>query len=274
MGAVGIPHCCCRSTEDGRRDAEDYAKGGDAAREGNEGKEVEDRLKRLSGYFSFMVFALIFLCILLAVVFSIVLLLLQKTKQSFSDDLKREKETLRLMASADVERTINQRRIQLEESIDQRRLKLEEGYRIATTNAITRWEANERNKICANATQKAELDLARWKAEMEEAIRKDAVTKSISVVRGKMTEHLIPYMGRFPFDPRDCRFIGAPIDMVVFDGLYGSGLREVVFLEIKTGKSSLNTREQELRTAIQEGRVRWEQIRIPNEEFNEKDSPS
>jgi predicted Holliday junction resolvase-like endonuclease len=38
-------------------------------------------------------------------------------------------------------------------------------------------------------------------------------------------------------------------------------VRDVVFVEIKTGTSTLSTRERRVRDAIQAGRVRWLELR-------------
>lgn len=117
--------------------------------------------------------------------------------------------------------------------------------------------------------QERELDgragelFERWKLEQEPDIRRDAVRRSRSVVTGKVTEHLVPLIGDFPFSPKDVRFLGSPIDLVVFDGMDEDDLREIVFVEIKTGAAaSLSTRERRIRDAVNAGRVRWEELRI------------
>ena len=92
-----------------------------------------------------------------------------------------------------------------------------------------------------------------WQAkqpEREKAIRKDAIARSTSVVKGKVAEQLVPFAANFGFNPRDCRFIGSPIDLVVFEGLTEGLLQRIVFIEVKTGKSRLSRREREVRDAI------------------------
>lgn len=125
-----------------------------------------------------------------------------------------------------------------------------------------RWVEQERAQVAADAEARADHRCAVWQTETEAAIRRDAVAKSTAVVRGNVTEHLLPFMEQFPYDPRDCRFLGAPVDLVVFDGLYGDGLRDVVFLEVKTGGSRVTERERAVRDAVTAGRVRWEQVRV------------
>jgi predicted Holliday junction resolvase-like endonuclease len=107
-----------------------------------------------------------------------------------------------------------------------------------------------------------EAALQRWRSEAEAEIRADAVRRSSAVVSGKVTEHLAPYLPDFPYDPRDARFLGMPVDLIVFDGLNDDDLREIVFLEIKARGSGLTTRERRIRDAVLARRVRWSEFRV------------
>lgn len=93
------------------------------------------------------------------------------------------------------------------------------------------------------------------------ASRKDAIMQSRAVLGGQFTEQLIPYLPDFKYDPTEARFIGSPIDFLVFPGLSGDRPTEIVFLEIKTGKTGrLTDREKKIRELVVEGKVRWELI--------------
>ena len=105
------------------------------------------------------------------------------------------------------------------------------------------------------------LRFERWKREFERRVREDAVKKSQSVTLGKVTEHLIPYLPDFAYNPRDVRFLGSPIDLIVFDGLDEGSVRNVVFIEVKTGDADLNSRERRVRDAVQNKRVQWLELR-------------
>lgn len=78
---------------------------------------------------------------------------------------------------------------------------------------------------------------------------------------GKITEHLVPYLPEFTYNPKDARFLGSPIDFVVFDGLSDGEVRCIIFAEVKTGTSALNTRERRIRDAVQAGKVQWLELR-------------
>lgn len=101
-----------------------------------------------------------------------------------------------------------------------------------------------------------------WRAKHASAIRADAVAKSLAVTVGKVSEQLVPYLPGFRYNPKDARFLGSPVDLVVFDGLDAGALERVVFLEVKTGAAALSTRERQIRDAIREGRVGWDELRL------------
>lgn len=90
--------------------------------------------------------------------------------------------------------------------------------------------------------------------------RRRAVEQSRAVLGGKFAEQLTPYLPDFRYDPTEARFIGSPLDFVVFPGLAQGEPREVVFLEVKTGKSKLTPAERKLQKLIEAGKVRWELI--------------
>ena len=102
-----------------------------------------------------------------------------------------------------------------------------------------------------------------WRLRYTRSIRRDAVHRSVAVTTGKVFEQLVPYLPEFPFNPRDARFLGAPVDLVVFDGLSDGDLRRVVFVEVKTGNAGLSARERRVRDAIEAGWVEWTELRIP-----------
>ena len=102
-----------------------------------------------------------------------------------------------------------------------------------------------------------------WKTRHTGAIRLDAVQRSQAVTVGKVSEQLLPYLPGFRFNPKDARFLGSPVDLVVFDGLDEGELRGVWFLEVKTGNAALSGRERQIRDAILEKRVGWDELRLP-----------
>lgn len=75
------------------------------------------------------------------------------------------------------------------------------------------------------------------------------------------SEQLLPLSAAFPYDPADARFLGSPIDYVVFSGRASGTVEEVVFVEVKQhARLQLTTPEKSLKEAIEAGRVRWERL--------------
>src|SRR5437867_12089799 len=101
-----------------------------------------------------------------------------------------------------------------------------------------------------------------WRLRYSASIREDAVQRSLAVTAGKVHEQLVPYLPEFGFNPKDVRFLGSPVDLVVFDGLSAGDVRRVVFLEVKTGGAMLTEREQQVRAVIEARQVAWAELRL------------
>jgi len=111
-----------------------------------------------------------------------------------------------------------------------------------------------------------ETEKLRWEEERERA-KKEAITQSRAVLGGKFVEQLAPYLPEFKYDPTEARFIGSPIDLIVFPGLASGDPEEIVIMEIKTGKTSqLKPHQKKIRQLIEDGMVRWELIQKPSQE--------
>ncbi|HEX78696.1 MAG TPA: Holliday junction resolvase [Dehalococcoidia bacterium] len=97
-------------------------------------------------------------------------------------------------------------------------------------------------------------------------IRKEAVIQSRAVLGGKFVEQLTPYLPQFAYDPTEARFIGSPIDLIVFPGLATGDPQEIVIMEIKSGRNcQLTPQERKIRQLVEDGMVRWEQIDQPDQ---------
>ena len=113
----------------------------------------------------------------------------------------------------------------------------------------------------------AELELEHQQSLI--AAQKRSVNTSRAVLKGKMAEQLAPIMPEFQYLPSDAKFLGDPVDYVVFDGYTdfrdGEGDAEdieVILIDIKSGGARLTKGQQAIARAVQEGRVRFETIRI------------
>ncbi len=125
-----------------------------------------------------------------------------------------------------------------------------------------------------NGRVKAEYEhyIAELELEHQQALaqaQKRSVNTSRAVLKGKMAEQLAPIMPQFQYLPSDAKFLGDPVDYVVFDGYTdlrdGEGRPEdieVVLIDIKSGGARLTKGQQAIAQAIREGRVRFETVRI------------
>lgn len=100
-----------------------------------------------------------------------------------------------------------------------------------------------------------------WEAELPNH-RKDAILRSRSILGGQFSEQLAPFLPGFAYLPTECRFIGKPIDFICFKGMDNKEIEEIVFLEVKSGKSKLSASEKKLKEAIEKKKVRWEEYRV------------
>lgn len=109
--------------------------------------------------------------------------------------------------------------------------------------------------------------LERLKASHESEIksqRASAIKSSKSVIRGQVSEQLLPLFPDFPYATQCCRFMGLPIDYVVFNGSDAieqgieGAIVEVILAEVKTGTSQNSRLQRAIKKAVKAGRVRWE----------------
>ena len=80
--------------------------------------------------------------------------------------------------------------------------------------------------------------------------------KSSEVRLGHIAETLAPFLDQFDFDPENCTFLGKPIDYISFDD------DAVTLIEIKSGKSQLNSKQRHIRDLVKNNQVNWKEIRI------------
>lgn len=116
------------------------------------------------------------------------------------------------------------------------------------------------------------------KADYENSLkseRADAVKKSKQVIRGQVSEQMIPIFPDFPYDVSECKFFGNPVDFIVFKGM-GEVSRgeenaeiEVIIAEVKTGHAQPTKIQRAIKAAVKEGRFKFQTWRI-NEDLTIK----
>ena len=94
-------------------------------------------------------------------------------------------------------------------------------------------------------------------AEETDKLKKLTHQKKSSEVRlGHIAETLAPFLDQFDFEPEQCSFLGQPIDYISF------GDDAITFIEVKSGKSQLNTKQRHIRDLVKNNCVEWKEIRI------------
>ena len=106
------------------------------------------------------------------------------------------------------------------------------------------WRDADRYREVEKAARQQSLA---WRQQHEKQIREDAVKRSEAVIKGKATERLVPYLP----------------DFLGFDGLSEGTLRNIVFVEVKTGQRPVvSAREKQVEEAVRAGRVEHDIIHV------------
>ena len=84
----------------------------------------------------------------------------------------------------------------------------------------------------------------------------DMRKRSQSTLYGQITEQFIPFMETFPWDKRNFKFLGKPIDGIQFEK------DKVILVEFKTANSTLNSEQRNIRDLVQSGKVEFELIKL------------
>lgn len=85
--------------------------------------------------------------------------------------------------------------------------------------------------------------------------------KSSEVRLGQISENLAPFLKDFKYNPKKTHFLGNPIDYIIFEE------DKIVFLEIKSGKSTLSKDQRNIRDLIKNNTqesptIIWDEMRI------------
>lgn len=91
---------------------------------------------------------------------------------------------------------------------------------------------------------------------------------SAAARRGNVAEQLLPILPGCPYNVEEMFFIGGrPVDYIIYVGLSeakaGTGdIKEIILADVKTGSARLSPHQRAIKRAVEEGRVRWETIRV------------
>ena len=100
--------------------------------------------------------------------------------------------------------------------------------------------------------------------------RKDSTKKQRATIKGQISETLAPWSMTIVDSVSELNFLGNPIDFIGFKGLDGKGDIEIKFIEVKSGKSKLNSNQRRVRDAVIAKRIEWAEVRISEIQIEEK----
>ena len=83
-----------------------------------------------------------------------------------------------------------------------------------------------------------------------------SLRRSESTRYGQITEQFMPFISEYPYDSKQFRFLGSPIDGVQFEE------DKIVMIEFKSAGSQLSTRQRRIRNLVREGKVDFQEIRV------------
>jgi predicted Holliday junction resolvase-like endonuclease len=111
--------------------------------------------------------------------------------------------------------------------------------------------------------QELEVEMQERLADLKKRkIRADASveTGAISSGFGKIIEKVVPAYQNFNMPRNDSRFLGEPIDYIVFDGASQMKINHITFMDIKTGKGRLDEDQRMVRDAVLDHKVKCKVI--------------
>jgi len=82
--------------------------------------------------------------------------------------------------------------------------------------------------------------------------------KSSEVRTGQITEQFAPFIPDWEHNPKNFKFLGAPIDGISFN-LEDS---EIVFVEIKSGRARLSENQKKIKEIVEKGNVIFKTFRV------------
>ena len=101
--------------------------------------------------------------------------------------------------------------------------------------------------------RKSKREVAKYKKKYEKEIH---FRKSSEVRLGHIGENLAPFVEGWPWNPKNFRFLGNPLDGIQFNK------DEIIFVEIKTGGARLSRSQKDFRDLIKAGKVSFVTFKI------------
>lgn len=112
-----------------------------------------------------------------------------------------------------------------------------------------------------------------WQQQLT-SLRADIANNQRANIKGKVAETFAPFLYGFPFKPSECKFLGDPIDYVVFEGLDNRDIKGIHFLEVKSDSAKLSKHQKhikELIDSLNTNKITFNEFNFQSNNNKEKD---
>lgn len=111
--------------------------------------------------------------------------------------------------------------------------------------------------------KKHQEDLEEREDKLEK--RRKLITKTAQITTravnvGKNLEKILPTMKDFKWTVPDCKFLGDPIDLIIFNGLSVQNVNSISFVEVKSGGATMKKNQKSIRDAVEDGKVSYKVV--------------
>lgn len=114
-----------------------------------------------------------------------------------------------------------------------------------------------------NQEQLLDLKFKEWLSENEFDIRRTAIRQMNSHIVDNISKELSIVKNNFAFNPKDIKFSGRFIDLIIFDGAADEELVNIYFIDIqRQGISSRHNFKSKVADAIKKGNVSFQEINL------------
>lgn len=114
-----------------------------------------------------------------------------------------------------------------------------------------------------NQEQLLDLKFKEWLSENEFDIRRTAIRQMNSHILDNISKELSIVKNNFAFNPKDIKFTGRFIDLIIFDGAADEELVNIYFIDIqRPGITGKHTFKAKVANAIKKGNVSFQEINL------------
>ena len=118
-----------------------------------------------------------------------------------------------------------------------------------------------KNEISSYEKSRSDAFLKDWQTENEVNIRRQAIALHTRQITSEIAKETKLLNESFSYNPRDIKFIGKYIDLIVFDGAADEEEVSIYFLEItKANNGSTSEYKNKVWTAINKRKYNWKEI--------------